>query len=115
MAETLRFDTDALGAVPQGWMAGMTAAVRIAGPWRPMSPHGRSPTFSSTAAGAIFRGAWSAARCRRTGRFRSASSRSQGICIELDDAHITGPGAVGPWAKAHSVTLFDDFSFEARR
>jgi hypothetical protein len=31
--------------------------------------------------------------------------------IELDDAHIAGPGAVGVWTKADSVTAFDDFSF----
>ena len=31
--------------------------------------------------------------------------------IELDDKHITGPGAVGVWTKADSVTAFDDFSF----
>ena len=31
--------------------------------------------------------------------------------IELDDAHITGPGAVGVWTKADSVTSFDDFSY----
>ena len=33
--------------------------------------------------------------------------------IELDDAHITGPGAVGVWTKADSVTLFDDFRYGA--
>jgi hypothetical protein len=33
--------------------------------------------------------------------------------IELDDSHITGPGAVGVWTKADSVTAFDDFSFGA--
>ena len=33
--------------------------------------------------------------------------------IELDDARITGPGAVGVWTKADSVTAFDDFSFGA--
>ncbi len=32
--------------------------------------------------------------------------------IELDDSHITGPGAVGVWTKADSVTAFDDFSFQ---
>jgi hypothetical protein len=32
-------------------------------------------------------------------------------CIEMDDTHITGAGAVGVWTKADSVTLFDDFSF----
>lgn len=31
--------------------------------------------------------------------------------IELDDRHIAGPGAVGLWTKADSVTSFDDFSF----
>jgi len=33
--------------------------------------------------------------------------------IELDDAHIAGPGAVGVWTKADSVTLFDDFRYGA--
>lgn len=30
--------------------------------------------------------------------------------IELDDSRIAGPGAVGVWTKADSVTAFDDFS-----
>jgi hypothetical protein len=30
--------------------------------------------------------------------------------IELDDSHIAGPGAVGVWTKADSVTAFDDFT-----
>lgn len=29
--------------------------------------------------------------------------------IELDDRNISGPGAVGVWTKADSVTAFDDF------
>ena len=33
--------------------------------------------------------------------------------IELDDARITGSGAVGVWTKADSVTAFDDFAFGA--
>jgi hypothetical protein len=33
------------------------------------------------------------------------------IYIELEDAHIAGPGAVGLWTKADSVTAFDDFSY----
>ena len=33
------------------------------------------------------------------------------VYIELDDAHISGGGAVGVWTKADSVTSFDDFSF----
>jgi hypothetical protein len=31
--------------------------------------------------------------------------------IELEDGHIGGPGAVGVWTKADSVTSFDDFSY----
>jgi hypothetical protein len=34
--------------------------------------------------------------------------------IELDDEHIAGPGAVGVWTKADSVTAFDDFAYGAR-
>jgi len=33
--------------------------------------------------------------------------------IEMDDDRISGPGAVGVWTKADSVTLFDDFSYGA--
>jgi len=33
--------------------------------------------------------------------------------ITFEDAHIAGPGAVGVWTKADSVTAFDDFSFGA--
>ena len=33
------------------------------------------------------------------------------VYIEVDDAHISGAGAVGVWTKADSVTSFDDFSF----
>ncbi|MEO8157558.1 MAG: family 16 glycoside hydrolase [Betaproteobacteria bacterium] len=32
-------------------------------------------------------------------------------CIELDDEHIAGPGSIGVWTKADSVTAFDDFSW----
>lgn len=31
--------------------------------------------------------------------------------IALEDRHIEGPGAVGVWTKADSVTLFDDFAY----
>ena len=34
--------------------------------------------------------------------------------IDLEDAHIGGPGAVGVWTKADSVTSFDDFAYGAR-
>jgi len=34
--------------------------------------------------------------------------------IETEDAHIAGPGAVGVWTKADSVTLFDDFAYGSK-
>lgn len=33
--------------------------------------------------------------------------------IEVDDAHISGSGAVGVWTKADSVTAFDDFRYDS--
>jgi Fe-Mn family superoxide dismutase len=33
--------------------------------------------------------------------------------VEVEDSHIPGPGAVGVWTKADSVTSFDDFSWGA--
>lgn len=33
------------------------------------------------------------------------------VRIEMDDAHIAGPGAVGLWTKADSRTRFDDFRY----
>lgn len=35
--------------------------------------------------------------------------------IDFEDAHIEGPGAVGVWTKADSVTAFDDFGFGPAR
>jgi len=35
--------------------------------------------------------------------------------IDFDDKHISGPGAVGVWTKADSVTAFDRFVFGAAR
>ena len=35
--------------------------------------------------------------------------------LEVDDPHIAGPGAVGVWTKADSVTAFDDFAYGAAR
>ena len=33
--------------------------------------------------------------------------------IDVRDEHIAGSGKVGIWTKADSVTLFDDFSYNA--
>ncbi len=34
--------------------------------------------------------------------------------IDYEDSRISGPGAVGMWTKADSVTAFDDFSFGSK-
>jgi hypothetical protein len=36
-------------------------------------------------------------------------------CIDVEDGHIAGAGAVGVWTKADSVTVFDDFAYGAAR
>jgi 3-keto-disaccharide hydrolase len=33
------------------------------------------------------------------------------VYIDLEDAHISGPGAVGVWTRFDSNTLFDDFTY----
>ena len=53
-----------------------------------------------------------ATRGVRRGR-ASASLLDGKAYIEQDDAHIAGPGAVGVWTKADSVTAFDDFAYGA--
>jgi hypothetical protein len=35
--------------------------------------------------------------------------------FEVEDATFSEPGMVGLWTKADSVTLFDGFTFEAKR
>ena len=35
--------------------------------------------------------------------------------IEIEDSHIRGPGALGVWTKADSVTYFDDFSYGGKK
>ena len=56
-------------------------------------------------------GVWHTLRVEFSGtRIRVALNGK--VYIELDDARIKGPGAVGLWTKADSVTAFDDFRVE---
>jgi hypothetical protein len=58
----------------------------------------------------VARNVWHTLRVEFTGtRIRVALNGR--TYIELDDARIEGPGAVGLWTKADSVTSFDDFSY----
>ncbi|HEX9093156.1 MAG TPA: hypothetical protein VF902_04160 [Coriobacteriia bacterium] len=58
----------------------------------------------------VQRGAWHTLRAEFSGR--RIKVVLDGIArIEVDDARISGPGAVGVWTKADSVTRFDDFRY----
>ena len=61
----------------------------------------------------VARGAWHALRVDFAGT-RIKVSLDGKTYIELDDNHIAGPGAVGMWTKADSVTAFDDFSYGSK-
>jgi len=52
---------------------------------------------------------WHTLRAEFSGQ-RMRVSLDGKVYIEADDAHIAGPGRVGVWTKADSVTLFDDFT-----
>ncbi len=54
--------------------------------------------------------AWHTLRVEFAGRRISVALNGK-TYIEFEDAHISGPGAVGMWTKADSVTAFDDFSY----
>jgi hypothetical protein len=61
----------------------------------------------------VARNQWHTLRVEFSGkRIRVALDGKQYIGVE--DSHISGPGAVGIWTKADSITAFDDFSFEGR-
>ncbi|MCK7580611.1 MAG: hypothetical protein MZV65_36515 [Chromatiales bacterium] len=60
------------------------------------------------------RAAWSTLRVEFSGRSIKVLLNGKSY-IELENDRITGPGAVGVWTKADSVTAFDDFSYDMKR
>ena len=60
----------------------------------------------------VARGSWHTLRVEFAGT-RITVALDGKRYIEYEDKHITGPGAVGVWTKADSVTLFDDFGYGA--
>jgi len=58
----------------------------------------------------VAKNAWHTLRVEFSGR-RIKVALDGKTYIDLEDAHISGPGAVGLWTKADSVTAFDDFSY----
>ena len=117
MTETIAFDNDVAGRLPAGWIAGVTG--RGAAHWSvdpdPSAPsqpkQGRRITIKYVDA-PVAKKQWHTLRVEFAGaRIRVALDGTMRIAVE--DTHITGPGAVGVWTKADSVTVFDDFSFAA--
>jgi hypothetical protein len=58
--------------------------------------------------------AWHTLRVEFSGRRISVALDGK-TYIEYEDDHIAGPGAVGMWTKADSVTAFDDFAYGAEK
>jgi len=59
----------------------------------------------------VARNVWHAMRVEFAGK-RITVALDGKTYIDLEDEHIAGPGAVGVWTKADSVTAFDDFGYE---
>ena len=58
----------------------------------------------------VAKNVWHTLRVEFSGR-RITVALNGKTYIDLEDTHISGPGAVGVWTKADSVTAFDDFSY----
>ncbi|CAN7761377.1 hypothetical protein LJR290_007105 [Variovorax sp. LjRoot290] len=59
-------------------------------------------------------GAWHTLRVEFTGK-RIVVLLDGKTVIDLEDTHLSGPGALGVWTKADSFTAFDDFTFGSPR
>ena len=59
---------------------------------------------------AVAKNQWHTLRVEFAGK-RIRVSLDGKLYIEVDDDRISGPGAVGVWTKADSVTAFDDFTY----
>jgi len=58
----------------------------------------------------VAKNAWHALRVDFAGRHVAVSLDGKRY-IDADDGHIGGPGSVGVWTKADSVTAFKDFNY----
>ncbi len=72
--------------------------------------HGKRKTLKYVEA-PVKAGEWNLLRAEFSGK-RIKIVLNGKAYIELDDEHISSPGAVGVWTKADSVTEFDDLSYE---
>jgi 3-keto-disaccharide hydrolase len=74
---------------------------------------GRRNTLKYAAA-PVAKDVWHTLRVEFSGRRISVALNGK-TYIDIEDGHISGPGAVGMWTKADSVTVFDDFSYGATK
>jgi len=56
---------------------------------------------------------WHSLRVEFHGKHFKVSLNNKKV-IDIKDEHLTGPGSVGLWTKADSVTHFDDFAYDAK-
>ena len=139
-AQTAGFDSDSVGALPSGWRAGVTGRgspkwTVEADASAPSKPNVLRQSGSGTFPWCVrpdvsLADGWVEVKFKpisgredqaggvrwRTLRVEFAGKRIRVIydgkpAIEMEDAHLSGAGAVGVWTKADSVTLFDDFGY----
>ena len=121
MAETFNFDSSGPGALPAEWMCGVTgsgqqllhrARQRARKQRIPvLHGNGRRNTIKYVDA-PVPKNTWHTLRVDFAGTSIKVSLNGKAY-IDVQDKRIAGPGAVGMWTKADSVTAFDDFAFGA--
>ena len=98
------FDRMPPGAAPDGWTSGLTGRGE---PRWTVEPDDSAPSKPHVLA-RVASGTWHLLRVEFSDR-RIRVILDGRACIDMDDSRIAGPGAVGVWTKADSVTSFDDF------
>ena len=122
MADTFNFDSEARASMPSGWNAGVTGRgghhwtveADMSAPSRPnvLRQSGRGDFPWCVRTGTSFADGFVEVKFKALAGKRIRVVLDGKAYIELDDEHIGGPGAVGVWTKADSVTVFDDFSYD---
>lgn len=130
--QIIDFDAMKAGSAPAGWACGMDQAGGVVWRWKDGNRYyvaranalennvslyyteGGSRKTLEYVEAPVARGAWHVLRVEFAGtRIRVILDGTPRI--EMDDSHIDGPGAVGVWTKADSVTSFDDFAYGPQR
>ena len=107
VAQVVNFDKDKTGVPPADWTCGVTGSGKPR--WAVEADSG-APSAPNVL---MQSGAGDFPWCVRTRTAIQDGFVEVKAVIAFEDAHIAGPGAVGVWTQADSVTAFDDFSFGA--